>query len=141
MEPKPVRPPKTKLLQSSVQKAHVVLDGPYESLKPGNWYTHDISGVRTQMHSAGVIPKLVLDHKGCENRRLVAKCEGGDCVVSQVDKDSMEAIRTFLEHFHVTYAGQSLPAATQIVLFKLLEPRRQHLTEKERANLLASQNG
>ena len=53
----------------------------------------------------------------------------------------MEAIRTFLQHFHVTYAGQSLPAATQIVLFKLLEPRRQHLTEKERASLLASQNG
>ena len=93
------------------------------------------------MHSAGVIPKLVLDHKGCETRRLVAKCQGGDCVVSQVDKDSMEAIRTFLEHFKVTYAGQSLPAATQIVLFKLLEPKRQHLTETERASLLANQKG
>ena len=56
MEPKPVRPPKTKLLQSSVQKAHVVLDGPYEGLKASNWFTHDISHVRSQMHLARVIP-------------------------------------------------------------------------------------
>ena len=93
------------------------------------------------MHSAGIIPQLVLDHKGCETRRLIAKCEGGDCIVSHVEKASMSAICSFLEHFKMTYAGQSLPAATQLVLFKLLEPKRQHLTEKKRASLLDSQNG
>ncbi|MDA8584300.1 hypothetical protein N9L68_08685, partial [bacterium] len=57
------------------------------------------------------------------------------------EKGIMEAIRVFLEHFGVVYAGQSLPAATQVVLFKLLEPKRRPLTERERATLLASQSG
>ena len=59
--------------------------------------------------------------------------------MSHVQEESMEAIRLFLWHFKVMYAGQSLPAATQIVLFELLEPKRQNLKERERTNLLESQ--
>ena len=114
MAPKPVRPPKAKLLQSSIQKEHAQLDGPYEGVKAGRWFTHDIAHVRSHMHSAGIIPKPMLGHRGCETRRLIAKCEGGDCIVSKVEKESMSAIRSFLEHFKMTYAGQSLPATTQI---------------------------
>ena len=116
-------------------------DGLYEGVAPGHGYTHTIGYDRAMMHAAGIIPKVVFDQKASEIRRIVAKCDGGDCIVSQVDPESMEAIKQLLGTFKIAYAGQSLPAAAQTVLFKLMEPKREHLTEKERAELLEQQCG
>ena len=93
------------------------------------------------MHSAGVVPRISLDPKGTEIRRLNVPLNDGECAVTQVDGESMDAIKIFLDHFKITYTGQSLPAAVQTVLFKLMEPARQHLTEKERRELWESQKG
>ena len=124
MKAKPVRPPKAKLLPSSIRKAPVIMDGQYEGVKPGRWYSHGLTGDRFMLHSAGIIPRKTLDHKGVELRRLTVKTADGDCVISHVDKDNMTATQRFLEHFGLTYTGQGIPAETQAVLFKLMEPKR-----------------
>ena len=90
--------------------------------------------------SSGVSPRIVLDHKGVDIRRLVIKCPQGDCSITAVDYESMSAVKAFLDHFKIPYAGQSMPAAVQSVLFKLLEPKREHLTERQRRDLRSLQN-
>ena len=62
------------------------------------------------------------------------------CSITAVDYESMSAVEAFLDHFKIPYAGQSMPAAVQTVLFKLLEPKRDHLTERQRRDLRSLQN-
>ena len=95
MEPKPVRPPKAKMLQSSVAKDPVAFNCEYAGIRQGRWYCHDLNWERSIMHSAGIIPRLVLDHKGADIRRLVVKGPHGDCVVSHVDDESMGPVKRF----------------------------------------------
>ena len=99
MDPKPVRPPKTRLLRGSMQKAAKPLDGKYDGIKPGHWYSPCMDSVRMMMFKAGAIPIIYLDHKGMDIQRLVARSDEGDGVVSYVEDDSMEAIEMFLKHF------------------------------------------
>ena len=132
MEPRPVRAPKPLLLRANVHNATKTLDGPYERIRPGHWYSGNLTYVRETMHSAGVVPRISPDPKGTEIHRLTVALNDGECVVTQVDCDSMDAINNLLEHFKITYTGQSLPAAVQTMLVKLMEPARQHLTDKYR---------
>ena len=118
MEPKTVRPPRTHLLASTVQKKDTPLDGAYEGLKKGRSYSNSLEWVRRMMHAEGHIPNITLDPKGGDIRRLTVRCGDADCIVTQVDSDSMRPIQNFLEHFKIIYSGQSLPTATGVVFPK-----------------------
>ena len=51
------------------------------AVSPGSnqvvFHTHDIDWVRTDMHAAGIIPRVTLDHKAQEIRRLIIALAGG----------------------------------------------------------------
>ncbi|MDA8584279.1 hypothetical protein N9L68_08580 [bacterium] len=140
MEPKPLRPPRPNILHCSVTKPPVTFDGLFEGIRQGKWYSHSIDYERRNLLSSGISPRVFLDHKGVEIRRLAIKCPQGDCTITAVDYENMTAIKAFMDHIKITYVGQSMPAAIQSVLWKLLEPKREHLTEKRRRDLRSVQN-
>ena len=72
-----------------------------------------------------------MGHKGDIHKLTVALPEG-KCVVHRIDPETSKSIAALLEAFGIDYTGQSLPAATQTVLFELLKPKREHLSKKER---------
>ena len=116
------------MLHCSVTKPLVTFEGLFEGIRFGKWYSHSIDYERRMLLLSGISLRVVLDHKGVEIRRLAIKCPEGDCTITAVDYESMTATKAFLDHFNIPYTGQNMPAAAQSVLFKLLQPKRDHLT-------------
>ena len=99
---------------------------PFGEVVPGHFYVEDLTQVRENLFYRGYIPRVNMGHKGDIHKLTVALPEG-KCVVHRTDPETSKSIAALLEAFGIEYTGQSLPAATQTVLFELLKPKREHL--------------
>ena len=63
----------------------------------------------------------------------------GECIIRRIDEEGFEHIAKFVEAHGLDYVGQSLPAAVQTVLFKLLKPQRVYISKKARDELYDEQ--
>ena len=107
---------------------------------PGHFYVEGLTQVRENLFHRGYIPRIMMGHKGDIHKLTVALPEG-KCVVHRIDPETSKSIAALLDAFGIEYTGQSLPAATQTVLFELLKPKREYLSKKEREESYEEQGG
>ena len=63
----------------------------------------------------------------------------GKCIIKK-DPEHSEQLRAWLERLNQPWLGDGLPAASLRVLLSLLQPKRKHLTDAQKEELLAKQN-
>ena len=85
---------------------------------PGHFYVEDLNQVRENLFHQGHIPRIIMGHK-CDIHQLTVTLPEGKCVVQRIDPGTSKSIAALLDAFGIEYTGQSLPAATQTVPFKL----------------------
>ena len=114
---------------------------PFSGIESGDFYAKDMAEVRETLFKHNHIPKITLGHKGESTRKLTLHLPGGKCTIRQIDEENSAQIAKFVEGHGLEYIGQSLPAAVQTVLFKLLKPQGEYLSKKEHEELYAEQKG
>ena len=103
---------------------------PFGEIKASDFFAKGLPEVRQTLFKHNHIPKVTLGHKGELTRKLTLYLPSGKCTIRQIGDENSAEIAKFVEGHGLEYIGQSLPAAVQTVLFKLLKPQSEYISKK-----------